>query len=191
MIRCSSGAMRTVPAGTTLRVRHRDRVRDRERLQIVCTVHSSIEETRNEVRFPARSYVLYTAPRVRTSRVPIPRRTVHRIFAHLDDYEHYRMNDEQHGRLDGGSAEHWVYIRSDGQHDYGMWWRYYGQLEVATADIDYSTSSTRAHTCPPVSADSTAHGPFDSESPLQLSEDSPDTSPVLGAVALRLAHARG
>ena len=136
--------------------------------QIVCTVHSSIEETRwgnTKFRFPARSYVLYTAP----SGTYVTGFRFHGseqftgYSAHLDDYEHYRMNGwNSMAASMVGPREHWVYIRSDGWgDDYGMWWRYYGQLEVATADIDYSHLQYQgSHVSPGFGGFNPAHGPF-------------------------------
>ena len=117
--------------------------------QVVCTVHSSVEETRwgsTKFRFPARSYVIYTAP----SGQCVTGFRFHMTEQFTDystnwkTFEHYRRGRWSWASCWTGPRDHWMNISADGWgDDHGMWWRYYGQIQVATAAIDSSNLQYR------------------------------------------------
>jgi len=114
--------------------------------KVVCTTWCTAEERRGSTkyRFPARSYVLYTAPsgkyvkgfrfasyeQFRTYNVDVER---------FEDHGVNTMFDRWGIVLEAGPADHYLGMSGDLRGpDRGMYYDFWGHAEIQIADIDYS-----------------------------------------------------
>ena len=139
--------------------------------RVVCTIHSSATETRwgkTQFRFPARSYLIYTAPSgkcVTGFRFHPSETFIRNYCVYWDTVSRYLVHPlplpDRFTTRPGPGEDTWQVAGDRLGDDNDMMWVYAGRIQVATADIDYSNLyNKRSDVAPSDFGKNFGRGPF-------------------------------